>query len=119
MKKELGYLVAAAAASFLAVAPLDLHDFPLDPRLRPYSECLAVVWIGIRLGTFLKVWKHWRQWRRSPSWSFDAADLGFESSEHWLPRGLAKALYRCMPRKVAGWLYPQGDSAGPCLPVVE
>ena len=54
MKKELGYLVAAAAVSFLALAPLDLHDFPLDPRLRPYSECLAVVWIGIRLGVFLK-----------------------------------------------------------------
>ena len=106
MKRELGYVGAAVAVSFLAVAPLGLHDFPLDPRLRPYSECLAVVWIGIRLGVFLKVWKHWRQWRRSPSWSFDAADLGFESSEHWLPRGLAKALYRCMPRKVAGWVYP-------------
>ena len=106
MKRELGYLTAAAAVSFLAVAPLDLHDFPLDPRLRPCSECLAVVWIGIRLGVFLKVWKRWRQWRRSPSWSFDAADLGFESSEHWLPRGLAKALYRCLPRKVAGWVYP-------------
>ena len=106
MKKELGYLVAAAAVSFLAVAPLDLHEFPLDPRLRPYSECVAVAWIGIRLGVFLKVWKRWRQWRRSPRWSCHAADLPFESGGHWLPRGLAKALYRCLPRKVVAWLYP-------------
>ena len=35
MKRELGYVGAAVAVSFLAVAPLDLHDFPLDPRLRP------------------------------------------------------------------------------------
>ncbi len=106
MNRELSYLIVALAVSVAALAPVDLHDFPLDPRLRPFAEWVAVVWIGFRLGMFLKVWKRWRQWRRSPSWSFHAADLPFESVDHWLPRVLAKALYRCMPRKIVAWLYP-------------
>ena len=106
MNRELGYLIVALAVSVAALAPDDLHDFPLDPRLRPFAECIAVVWIGLRLGMFLRVWKSWRQWRHSPRWSFHAADLPFESVDRWLPRALAKALYRCLPGRVSGWLYP-------------
>ena len=42
MNKELGYLVVGVGASALAVAPLDLHDFPLDPRLVPWRR----VWVS-------------------------------------------------------------------------
>ena len=106
MSKELVYLVIAAAVGILTLTPLDLHDVSLDPRLRPLAEWLAAAWIGIRLGVFLKARKRWRQWRRSPRWSFEAAGLPFESTTRWLPRGLGKVLYHCLPRRVAGWLYP-------------
>ena len=56
MTKELGYLVVAAGASVLAVAPLGLHDFPLDPRLVPWAAGFAVLWTGLRLGLFLRAW---------------------------------------------------------------
>ena len=102
MNKELGYLVAAAGASVLAVAPLELHDFPLDPRLVPWAAGLGVLWTGFRLGMFLRAWERWRRWRCSPRWSFDAADLSFESVNHCL----ARRLYRCLPRKASAGLYP-------------
>ena len=101
MNKELGYLAVAAGASVLAVAPLELHDFPLDARLLPWAAGLGVVWTGLRLGMFLRAWKRHRRWRRSPRWSVDAADLPFQSVPHRLPRCLCRRL----PRKMADWLY--------------
>ena len=92
MNKELGYLVVAAGASVLAVAPLELHDFPLDPRLLPWTAGLGVLWTGWRLGIFVRAWKRWRRWRRSPRWSVEAADLPFESVPYRLPRWLARRL---------------------------
>ena len=103
MNKELGYLVVAAGASVLAVAPLDdLHDFPLDPRLLPWAAGLGVLWTAWRLSTFLHAWGRWRRWRCSPRWSVAAADLPCESVSH----RLARRLYRCLPFKAAAWLYP-------------
>ena len=103
MNKELGYLVVAAGASALAVAPLDdLHDFPLDTRLLPWAAGLGVLWTGWRLSTFLHAWGRWRRWRRSPRWSVAAADLPCESVSH----RLARRLYRCLPFKAAARLYP-------------
>ena len=101
MNKDLGYLVVAAGASVLAVAPLELHDFPLDPRLLPWAAGLGVVWTGLRLGIFVRAWKRHRRWRRSPRWSVEAADLSFQSVPHRLPR----CLYRRLPRRVTDWLY--------------
>ena len=105
MKKELGYLIVAVGLSAVALAPVGLHDFPLDPRLRPLMACFVTVWIGIRLGMFVKVRARWRRWRRAPRWMVQSGDLPFESCAHWLPRWLAKWLYLCLPVKVAGWLY--------------
>ena len=94
MNNELGYLVVAAGASVLAVAPLDgLHDFPLDPRLLPWTAGLGIVWTSFRLGMFLGAWRRWRRWRRSPRWSVRTADLPFESVPYRLPRCLAQRLY--------------------------
>ena len=101
MNKELGYLVVALIASVLAVAPLEMHDFPLDPRLAPWAAGLGVVWLCRRLGVFLKAWKRHRRWRRSPRWSVDAADLPMESGPQRLPRGLCLWL----PGKARDWLY--------------
>ena len=106
MQKELGYLIAALGLSVLAVAPIDGHPFPLDPRLRLLTICLTTVWCCVRLRAFMKARKRWSQWQRSESWSVMATWLPLESTNRWLPRGLAKALYRCLPEKVAGWLYP-------------
>ena len=92
MNKELGYLAVAAAASVLAVAPLELHDFPLDARLLPWAAGLGVVWTGLRLGIFVRAWKRQRRWRRSPRWSVEAADLPFQSVPYRLPRWLARRL---------------------------
>ena len=105
MRKDLGYLIAAAGLSVAALAPAGLHDFPLDPRLRPLMECFVTVWIGIRLGIFVKARARWRSWRRAPRWMVRSGDLPFESCTHWLPRWLAKWLYLCLPATVAGWLY--------------
>ena len=96
MNKELGYLLVAAVASVLAVAPLELHDFPLDPRLIPWAAGLGTLWTGWRLGMFLRAWQRWRRWRCSPRWSFNAADLPFEGVDHHLPRCVAKGLYRLL-----------------------
>ncbi|MDE0206963.1 MAG: type IV secretory system conjugative DNA transfer family protein [Candidatus Tectomicrobia bacterium] len=101
MNKELGYLVVAAGASALAVAPLDLHDFALDPRLLPWAAGFGVVWTSFRLGKFLRAWKRHCRWRRSSNWSVDAADLPFESVPYRLPRKLR----RCLPRRLRDWLY--------------
>ena len=101
MNKELGYLVVAAGGSVLAAAPLDLHDFPLDPRLVPWAVGLGAVWTSFRLGMFLKARKRHRRWRRSPRWSADAADLPIESASHRLPRGMHKRL----PHRLKDCLY--------------
>ncbi|MDE0206430.1 MAG: type IV secretion system DNA-binding domain-containing protein, partial [Candidatus Tectomicrobia bacterium] len=106
MQKELGYLIGALALSALAVAPLEGHPYPLDARLGPLATCAATAWCCVRLWAFLKARKRWGQWQRSRSWSVKAAWLPLESTNRWLPRGLAKALYRCLPEKVARWLYP-------------
>ena len=106
MQKELGYLIAALGLSVLAVAPIDGHPFPLDPRLRLLTICLTTVWCCVRLRAFMKARKRWSQWQRSESWSVMATWLPLESTNRWLPRGLARALYRCLPGKIAGWLYP-------------
>ena len=105
MKKELGYLLAAVGVSVVALAPASVHDFPLDPRLRPLTACLVTVWIGLRLGLFVKSRERWRRWQRAPRWIVRSGDLPFESCRRWLPRWLAKWLYLCLPPKVAGWLY--------------
>ena len=101
MNKELGYLVVAAGASVLAAAPLEVHDFPLNPRLLPWTAGFGVLWTGWRLGIFVRAWKRWRRWRRSPRWSVEAADLPFQSVPHRLPR----CLYRRLPCMVTDWLY--------------
>ena len=92
MNKELAYLVVAAGASVLALAPLDLHDFPLDPRLVPWAAGLGVLWTSFRFGRFVAAWKRQRRWRRSPGWSVKAADLPFESVPYRMPRFLARRL---------------------------
>ena len=100
MNKELGYLVVAVGASALAVAPLDLHDFPLDPRLVPWTAGLGATWITYRLARFLRALDRHRRWRRSPRWSVDAADLSFVSAPYRLPR----RLYGLLPLRVTDWL---------------
>ena len=96
MNKELGYVMVAASAGILAVAPLKLHDFPLEPRLIPWAAGLAVSWVGWRLGLFLRACERWRRWRCPPSWTFEAADLPFESVNHPLPRWLARGLFHLL-----------------------
>ena len=96
MQRELGYLGVAVAAGAFVLAPSGLHDFPLDPRLVPMTACFAALWTGWRLGRFVDACKRWRRWRRSPTWSFEAVDLPFESAGRWLPRGLAWRLYRLL-----------------------
>ena len=100
MNKELGYLVVAVAASGLAVAPLDLHDFLLDPRLLPWAAGLGALWIIYRLARFMGALDRHRRWRRSPRWSVDAADLPFVSAQCRLPR----RLYGFLPRWTTDWL---------------
>ena len=120
MNKELGYLVVAAGTSVLAVAPLELHDFPLDPRLVPWAAGFGVLWVGLRLGMFLRAWERWRRWRRSPRWSFNAADLPFEGLyrllsadtvpgrpvglRFWLTEGLCYRLRHPLSRPLLHWL---------------
>jgi uncharacterized Tic20 family protein len=96
MNRQLGYLLAAVGISALVLAPPELHDYPLDMRLRPLCVGMAGLWVGVRLGLFLKAWKRWGEWRRAPRWSFEAADLPFESTRRWLPRRLARLLYRLL-----------------------
>ena len=96
MQRELGYLVVAGAAGAFVLAPSGLHDFPLDPRLVPVSVGFAVLWTGFRLGRFVAACRRWQRWRRSPPWSFEAADLPFEGACRRLPRGLAWQLYRLL-----------------------
>ena len=105
MHKELGYLLVAAGTSAVALAPMDLHEFPMDARLRPLMEWFAVAWVGIRLGVFLSASERWRRWRQAPRWTVRAEDLPFESCGRWLPRPLALYLYRCMPRRAVRFLY--------------
>ena len=102
MNKELGYLVVATCASVLAAAPLNLHGFPLDPRLLPWTAGLGVVWGVWRLVLFLGARRRHRRWRRSPRWSADAADLPLESVSH----RLARHLYPLLPGKLAERVYP-------------
>ena len=80
------------------MAPLELHDFPLDPRLLPWAAGLGVLWTGFRLGRFLSALKRHRRWRRSPRWSVDAGDLPFESVPYRLPRFLVRRL--CQDRGI-------------------
>ena len=105
MNRELRYLIAAVSVSGFALAPLDLHGFPLDPRLRFVALGFAALWIGIRLGLFIKAWERWQDWRRSPGWSFEAARLPFEGARGSLPDGLAWILYRLSQRE---WLKRRG-----------
>ena len=106
MKTELGYLIVAVGVSAAALAPDGVHAFPLDARLRPLVEGFVAVWLGIRLGTFVKARARWVRWRRSPRWMVRSGDLPFESCRRWLPARPAKWLYLCLPARVAGWLYP-------------
>ena len=116
MNKELGYLVIAAGSSVLAAAPLNLHEFPLDPRLLPRTAGLGVLWTGWRLVLFLGARRRNRRWRRSPSWSVDAANLPLESVNH----RLARRLYPRLPGKLAERVYPDKGihPTGPRLPMV-
>ena len=110
MRVEAGYLIAAAAVSVFAIAPVLVRgmnggDF-LDARILPYAVGFGVLWTGFRLVVFVKAWLRWRSWRRPASWSVDAVDLPVESTLRWLPHFLATEVYSCLPLKLARRLYP-------------
>lgn len=98
MKGEFWQLGMATAVAGVVLWEGDAAPFPLDPRLRSLVACCAAAWVALRLLAFLKAWRRTRRWRVSPSWVFAARDLPFESARRWLPRLLAKPLWRCVPR---------------------
>ena len=109
MKAEAGHLIAAAAVSVVAIAPVVVPwmnggDF-LDPRIVPYAVAFGVLWMGFRFVVFLKAWRRWRSWRRPASWSVDAVDLALESSRRWLPHALATEFHSCLRASWAKRLY--------------
>ena len=97
MKVEFGQLGMAMGVAGVVLWEGDADPFPLDPRLWSLAAHLAAAWVALRLVVFLTAWRRTRRWHVSRSWIFAAKDLPFESARRWLPRFLAKPLWRCVP----------------------
>ncbi|MDE0207646.1 MAG: type IV secretory system conjugative DNA transfer family protein, partial [Candidatus Tectomicrobia bacterium] len=103
--KEAGYLLVAVVASVAALVPLGDFGFVLDARLHYVAAGVGSLWVSARLGVVLMARARWSDWRRSPSWVVEAADLPLEER-----RGgrLPGVLARFRPAEDTGILLGRG-----------
>ena len=109
MKQEFGLLVTAVSVSLVVAFPwhMLLEDLTLlDSRLRPHALVFGSVWVWLRVKALAKARARWRSWRLPTCWSIEARDLTFESTQRWMTRPVAKALFRGFPRWMKRWFYP-------------